>query len=161
VQAEERWGVPIPVKMAIMRHESAYRHNAKAPRRYVLGFIPWGRQSSAFGYAQAIDGTWAHYQTDVGRSYAYRDRFDDAVDFIGWYLATSKKQNGISHLDVYSHYLAYHEGHSGFRKGSFQGKPRLLRYAREVEQTAARYRQQFAACRADLERPRRWWWPFS
>ena len=30
--------------------------------RYFLGIIPLGRESSAFGYAQALDGTWTDYK---------------------------------------------------------------------------------------------------
>lgn len=52
---EEEWGTPIHVAMAIIKQESGYRHDAKPPKDYVLGFIPWGRVSSAYGYAQAQD----------------------------------------------------------------------------------------------------------
>ena len=30
--------------------------------KYILGVIPTGRQSSAFGYSQALDGTWKEYR---------------------------------------------------------------------------------------------------
>ncbi|NDH27139.1 MAG: lytic transglycosylase, partial [Rhodobacteraceae bacterium] len=55
---ERRWGVPVNVQMAIIHQESRFKANAKTPMRYILGVIPRGRQSSAYGYAQALDGTW-------------------------------------------------------------------------------------------------------
>ena len=59
--ARERWGVPIHVPMSMMYQESSFRHNAKPPRDYLLGFIPWGRVSSAYGYSQAKTLTWKDY----------------------------------------------------------------------------------------------------
>ena len=54
-----RWGAPVEVQMAIIWKESNFRAEARPRKKYALGFIPWGRVSSAYGYAQAIDGTWA------------------------------------------------------------------------------------------------------
>jgi len=160
-RTEQRWGAPIHVKMAIMRHESAFRHNAKPPRYYFLGFIPWGYISSAEGYPQALDGTWRRYQRENNRRAASRHDFDDSLDFIGWYLHTSKRQIGLSSGDTYSHYLAYHEGQTGFKRGSWKAKPSVQRYAQRVAATANRYESQLSECRAGLENPGRWWWPFS
>jgi len=159
--AQERWGTPIHVKMAIMRHESAFRHNAKPPRYYFLGFIPWGYISSAEGYPQALDGTWRRYQKENNRRAASRHDFDDSLDFIGWYLHTSKRQIGLSLDDAYSQYLAYHEGQTGFQRGTWKAKPSVQRYAERVAATASRYQSQLGECRTGLENPGRWWWPFS
>lgn len=158
--AEARWGAPIHVQMAIMRHESRFTHNALPPRNYMLGFIPWGRMSSAYGYAQATNGTWDLYRKATNQAGADRDEFGDAIDFIGWYLHRSRETVGLSLTDAYSHYLAYHEGQTGFRQGSYKRKPWLLRRANEVAGTAARYRKQLAGCRAELEDQGSWWWPF-
>ncbi len=159
-RTEQRWGTPIHVKMAIMRHESAFRHNAKPPRYYFLGFIPWGYISSAEGYPQALDGTWRHYLNESGRRGASRGDFNDSLDFIGWYLNKSKSQIGLSPGDTYSHYLAYHEGQKGFKKGTWKAKPSVQRYAQRVATTANRYQSQLNECRAGLENSGRWWWPF-
>lgn len=160
-RTESRWGTPIHVKMAIMRHESAFRHDAKPPRYYFLGFIPWGYISSAEGYPQALDGTWRHYLNEVGRRGASRGDFDDSLDFIGWYLNKSKDQIGLSLGDTYSQYLAYHEGQNGFKRGTWKAKPSIQRYAQRVATTANKYESQLNECRAGLENPGRWWWPFS
>ena len=160
-RTEKRWGTPIHVKMAIMRHESAFRHNAKPPRYFFLGFIPWGRISSAEGYPQALDGTWRRYQKENNRRAASRHDFDDSLDFIGWYLDTSKRQIGLSPGDTYSHYLAYHEGQNGFKRGSWKAKPSVQRYAQKVAATANSYQNQLAECKEGLENRGPWWWPFS
>ena len=160
-RTESRWGTPIHVKMAIMRHESAFRHDAKPPRYYFLGFIPWGYISSAEGYPQALDGTWKRYLDESGRWGASRGDFDDSLDFIGWYLNKNKSQIGLSPGDTYSHYLAYHEGQNGFKRGTWKAKPSVQRYAQRVAATATRYQSQLNECRAGLENPGRWWWPFS
>ena len=47
-------GAPVHVQMAILHQESKFIPNAKTPRKYFLGIVPWGRQSSAYGYAQAL-----------------------------------------------------------------------------------------------------------
>ena len=58
---QKKWGAPVPVPIAMMYQESSFKHDALPPRYYFLGFIPWGRVSSAYGYAQAKDETWADY----------------------------------------------------------------------------------------------------
>lgn len=160
-QTQKRWGTPIHVKMAIMRHESGFRHDAKPPRYYFLGFIPWGYISSADGYPQALDGTWRRYQKENNRRAASRHDFEDSLDFIGWYLDTSKRQIGLSPGDTYSHYLAYHEGQNGFKRGTWKAKPSIQRYAQKVATTANRYKVQLNECREGLDNRFRWWWPFS
>ena len=84
--ASQRWKVPIPVLLAIIHQESAFQADAQPPRRWHLGFIPGARPSSAYGYSQALDGTWDRYIATTGKPGADRDDFADAVDFIGWYV---------------------------------------------------------------------------
>ena len=64
---ERRYGVPVHVQMATIYQESKFVSNARTPYRYAAGVIPLGRQSSAFGYSQALDGTWEEYQRSTGR----------------------------------------------------------------------------------------------
>ena len=95
-KSEERWGTPIHVQLAIIHQESSFRFNAKPPRKKVLGFIPWKRPSDAYGYAQALESTWAWYRKDTGRRSAVRTDFADAIDFVGWYTNQSQEIAGIS-----------------------------------------------------------------
>ncbi len=144
--AERKWGVPMSVQMATLFQESKFIGNARTPHRYALGIIPMGRQSSAYGYSQALDGTWAEYQDDQRRRSARRDNIRDSTDFIGWYMAESTRRLGIAKSDAASQYLAYHEGRSGFAKGSYKAKGWLVTIAAEVGARAQRYREQLARC---------------
>lgn len=147
MQATERkWGVPVHVQMATIHQESKFIGNARTPFRYTLGVIPMGRQSSAYGYSQALDGTWEEYQRETGRSGARRDRIRDATDFMGWYMDKSEKQLGIRKTDARNQYLAYHEGRSGYARGSYNAKSWLVAVADRVAQRAERYRAQLRAC---------------
>ena len=101
-KSQKRWGTPIHVQMAIIHQESAFRHNAKPPRKKLLGFIPWKRPSNAYGYAQALDSTWKMYKQETGRRFAGRGDFKDAIDFVGWYTNKSQKTVGISKWDPHN-----------------------------------------------------------
>jgi len=144
--AERRWGVPVFVQMATIYQESKFVGNAKTPRKYALGFIPAGRRSSAYGYSQALDGTWDDYVADTRSFGARRNKIEDATDFIGWYMDRTEKKLGISKWDAGIQYLAYHEGHGGYARGSHNQKAWLLRVASEVGQRSEKYQMQLAAC---------------
>jgi hypothetical protein len=111
-----------------------------------LWIIPWKRPSTAFGYAQAIDSTWARYQRDAGSANADRTDFADAADFIGWYNQQSYTALRISTSDARSSYLAYHEGHDGYQNKSYRKKKWLLKVAEQVATRADRYRKQLESC---------------
>lgn len=132
-------------------------HDAKPPRKKLLWVIPWKRLSSAYGYGQIQDATWDWYLRSTGRRWADRDDFDDVVDFIGWYGNESARRLGISRSDAYRQYLAYHEGHGGYKKQSYRNKPWLVRVARRVEKRADAYRRQLSRCESSLDKG---WWIF-
>lgn len=145
-RAERRWGVPVHVQMATIYQESQFIGNARTPHRYALGVIPMGRQSSAYGYAQAIDSTWDDYRQANRRWGAKRDRIEDATDFMGWYMDASERKLGLSKWDAQTQYLAYHEGHTGYARGSHNQKAWLMRVAGEVGDRARLYQNQLIAC---------------
>jgi hypothetical protein len=132
--------------MATIHQESKFIGNARTPHQYTLGIIPMGRQSSAYGYSQALDGTWEEYQDDQGKRGAKRDRIRDATDFMGWYMNATHESLGISKSDARNQYLAYHEGRSGYARGSYNSKPWLLDVADRVDRRAERYRKQLQTC---------------
>ncbi|MBL4583961.1 MAG: transglycosylase SLT domain-containing protein [Pseudomonadales bacterium] len=152
IDASERWGGPVTIPMAIMYQESSFRADAKPPMRYFLGFIPYGRASSAYGYAQVKTGTWADYQKDIGSSFRDRDDFEDAIDFIFWYMDKSQKRNGVSKWDGYNQYLNYHEGHGGYARGSYKNKTWLKRVAKKVDTRSKTYSAQYRQCKERLDR---------
>lgn len=141
-----KWGIPVNVQMATFYQESKFIGNARTPYRFVLGVIPMGRQSSAYGYAQALDATWDEYRKEQGRLRAKRDRITDATDFMGWYMHHSNQSLGISKSDARAQYLAYHEGRSGYSRGSYRSKGWLMRVADEVGRRSATYREQLISC---------------
>ncbi len=145
-QAERNWGVPVHVQMAIIYQESKFIGNNRTPVQYVLGVIPMGRQSSAFGYAQALDATWEEYQRLEGGRGADRDNIRDATDFMGWYMNQTRDQLGIALDDTRNQYLAYHDGRAGFARGTYRSKPWLMRIAGEVAARAEMYQRQLARC---------------
>lgn len=155
--AQQKWGVPIPVQLAFIRQESSFDGEARPPRRWLLGFIPLGRPTSAVGYAQALEATWDEYREATGASGADRDEFADAVDFIGWYNARASKICGIPKDDAYRLYLAYHEGPMGYRRGTHRSKKWLLGTAQKVASRAARYEQQLEGCQAQLQAKKKGW----
>lgn len=148
---ERRWGVPVAVQAAIIHAESRFIGDAQTPVRYALGVIPLGRQSSALGYSQALDGTWDEYRRETGNRRADRTDIRDATDFVGWYSNKSRDRNGIALNDARNLYLAYHDGHTGFSRGTYKSKPWLLEVADRVASRAVMYDQQLRNCR------RGWW----
>lgn len=151
-RSEQRWGVPVPVTMAFIYQESSFHARARPERRRLLGFIPWRRPSTARGYAQALDSTWNEYKEVTGRRLARRSNFADAVDFIGWYNSNSFTRNNIAPHDARNLYLAYHEGNTGFARGTYRDKPWLLEVSDRVQNNADRYAQQYAQCQSELGR---------
>jgi hypothetical protein len=151
----ERWGVPIHVQLAIIHQESRFKYDARTEMQYFLWFIPIGRKSSAYGYAQVKDATWEWYMKSTDNWGADRDDFDDAVDFIGWYGKMSYDKLKISKWDAYSQYLAYHEGQGGYRKKSYNKKPWLIKVAKKVDKLAKTYRAQLSRCEDELNSS--WW----
>lgn len=143
--SEKKWGVPPHILMAFIKQESSYRHNAKPDFEWFL-FIPLGRPSSAEGYAQIQDPAWQDYRKETGGLFKSRSDMEDALDFIGWYNNKSNKLLGISKWDPRRLYLAYHEGHGGYRRGSYKSKPELIRIADRVDYTAREYGAQLRQC---------------
>ena len=145
--AERKWGVPVHVQMATIYQESRFKSDARPPFRYAAGVIPIGRQSSALGYSQALDATWKEYKSATGKRAARRTNIKDATDFMGWYMNATHEGIGISRTDARNQYLAYHEGRTGYLRGSYNNKPWLVRIAGEVSTRAANYQNQLATCR--------------
>jgi hypothetical protein len=146
-KVERKWGVPIHVQMATIYQESKFVADARTPFKYVLGVIPMGRQSSAYGYSQALDATWDEYRRAENRRTAKRDRIRDASDFMGWYMTQSKDRNGIPLSDARNQYLAYHEGHTGYSRQTYNRKAWLVAVAGKVDSRSAMYREQISSCR--------------
>lgn len=158
-RAERRWGAPPALVLGIIRQESGFDHNARPARGRGFLFFPGRRPSSAWGYAQAVNATWERYERESGAGVGGRDRneFRDAADFVSWYCGVSNRELGIAFTDARSHYLAYHEGQAGYRRGSHQGNSTLGASADRVQYYRDTYQAQLDRCEGALNR---WWWPF-
>jgi len=157
-QSEQKWGSPIPVMMAIMRHESGFVADAKPARMRILWVIPGPRPSDAYGYPQALDNTWDWYKSDSGNWGADRDDFEDAIDFIGWYNTQTKLRNKVRLDDTYNLYLAYHEGHKGYQLATYRGKQWLKNTAAAVAKRASTYQQQLQRCPTQTPQEEQWYY---
>ena len=151
-KSEEKWRAPIHVQMSILRQESAFQNRAKPERTKLLGILPWKRKTSAFGYTQAVDGTWDWYKKETKNPLASRVNFADAVDFTGWYINKTNKINGIKKTDAYNQYLAYHEGHGGYKSKTYKNKDWLLVTASKVDKRAKKYQQQLDQCKSQFKK---------
>lgn len=157
-KASKRWGVPIAVNMAFIHQESRFESKAKPPRTKILWIFPGPRKSNAYGYSQAKKGTWKWYEKESGNGWADRDDFGDAIDFVAWYNHISSQRLKIAKTDAYALYLAYHEGHGGYSRRTWNNKGWLKNVAKKVSARANRYQQQLNKCEDRLDSS--WWWPF-
>ena len=155
---QKKWGVPISVQMAIVYQESRFQATVKPARKKILWIIPWKRPTTAYGYSQALDGTWDRYQKHTKKRDADRAIFSDAVDFIGWYAARAEKRLGIPKSNARNLYLAYHEGLGGYSTGTYLQKPWLMKVADNVGGRSIIYRHQLGQCEKEL--PKKPWWRF-
>tara|TARA_Y100000588_G_scaffold298859_1_gene319935 strand:+ start:11175 stop:11777 length:603 start_codon:yes stop_codon:yes gene_type:complete len=143
----KKWKTPISIQLAFIRQESSFRHDARPIRKNKWYEFGTNYASTAYGYSQALEGTWEHYLNSTNQSFKRRDSYADAVDFIGWYNKQTTRKNKINRTDAYDLYLAYHEGWGGYQKKSYQKKPFLKKAARNVEQWSVKYSKQLNNCR--------------
>jgi hypothetical protein len=143
---EKRWRVPVPVLMAIIHQESKFNARAQPPRTKLFKVIPWRRPTTAYGYTQALNGTWALYIREHGNFFSSRNDFSEGLNFIGWYANEAYKRAGIPRNDPYKLYLAYHEGVGGYQRKTYLQKSWLLPVAHKVQARAQLYGMQLARC---------------
>lgn len=145
--SSKKWGVSPALQLAFIKTESNFRARAKTPRKFFLGIIPTGRISSAYGYAQALNGTWDWYKKDTGNKHARRTSFSDSTDFIGWYVNQTSRKLKISKSNVYRQYLAYHQGHAGYSSGRYKSSEAIMAVAKRTSKTANVFEKQLKNCK--------------
>ncbi len=146
LDAERRWHVPVTVQMAIMHQESKFDAQAEPARKKIFWFIYGPHPTTAHGYSQALNGTWALYKKSTGNIWGSRERFSDAVDFIGWYSNTAHQRAKISLDNVHDLYLAYHEGVTGYMQKTYLKKHWLVLVAHKVRARDAIYQAKLKKC---------------
>lgn len=147
MESYKKWKIPISIQLAIIRQESSFRYDARPIRKNKWYEFGTNYASSAYGYSQALDGTWEHYKKSTGQSFKNRESYADAVDFIGWYNTQSIKKNKISRTDAHDLYLAYHEGWGGYERKTYNKKAFLKKAAKNVDKWAYRYSKQLNSCK--------------
>lgn len=153
LDVQRRWRVPVAVQMAIIHQESKFNGRARPPRTKLLWVIPWKRPSTAYGYSQALNSTWALYKRSQGDIFASRSDFSAGVDFIGWYANEAYKRARIPRTDAYALYLAYHEGIGGYQAQTYLRKSWLIPVAHKVSARAQIYQEQLNHCQKSLAKP--------
>lgn len=131
----KKWQISVPTILAVMHQESRFKATAAA------------KTTSAYGYAQALDGTWGLYQEANNAADAKRTSFVASADFIGWYMGMTKQRVGVPLDDVAGHYLAYHEGHVGYRSMRWKKNKELVAVAHDVARRADAYEEQMRVCK--------------
>jgi hypothetical protein len=149
-KTERKWGVSPGMQLAFIKTESNFRPTARTERKYFLGVIPSGRISSAYGYSQALDGTWKEYKKSTGHKYHRRSNFAHSTNFIGWYINKTNKILKISKKDAYRQYLAYYKGWGDYKNYSKDKK--AIIYAKSVKDMALKYRKQLTICKKNLDK---------
>ena len=149
-KAEQKWGTPIYIQLAIIKMESDFDWLAKPPRQKIFKVIPFKRPSSSFGYSQAVKGTWEQYKKETGNKLASRARFKDSVDFIGWYTNKTETILKISKKNAFKQYLAYHEGGGNFKY--YKKNKKVIRLAKKVEKQSNIYKKQLYKCKNSLNK---------
>lgn len=139
--SHEKWNLPVEIMMAIIRHESSFIATAR-PRDKNGKLL-----SSAYGYAQAIDGTWNQYLRETNRQNDKRTDFADAIYFVGWYSNKAMDTHPeLSPYDVIGLYVLYHDGWSSLQQAKAPPSPELLKIAARVYKTTLTYHQQLKEC---------------
>ena len=151
-KAEQKWGTPIYIQLAIIKMESDFDWLAKPARGKIFKVIPYKRPSSSFGYSQAINSTWEQYKKETGNNLATRMRFKDSVDFIGWYTNKTETILKISKKDAFRQYLAYHEGWGNYK--NYKKNKKVIKLAKKVDKQSKIYKKQLSNCINSLNKNR-------
>lgn len=148
-KARKDHGIPIWLQLSFVNMESNFESKAVPVKEKKNGRVikTW---SSALGYAQALNGSWGEYKKARPSWWRSRTYYADSVDFMGWYLHRCHRDAGIAKTDTYNMYLCYHEGISGFKKGSYKKKKTIMRYAKKTDALARSYYDQLKTCEGGL-----------
>ena len=137
----EQWNFPIELMMAIIRYESSFIADARPLD------AKGERLSSAYGYAQALDGTWKLYKDETQHFRAVRTDFADSIHFVGWYVDKAVDLNdGLSRYDVENIYVLYHDGWSSLKTPNKELSLKLLEVASKVRERTLSYHRQLKKC---------------
>lgn len=147
VKTSQVHNTSVATMLAIIYQESSFKSRARPQ----ISPVTKKPISSAYGYAQALDNTWKHYQQQTNKNHHRRDVFSHAVDFIGWYTSVTYKKNKVPSHRADLLYLNYHEGWGGYAKRTHLKKPWLLQTAKKVQARKHRFEKQLNNCDVALQ----------
>ena len=62
-------------------------------------------------------------------------------------IKLTNKKLKISKSNVYRQYLAYHQGHAGFKSGRYRSSQAIMNVAQRTSNTAIRFEKQLKSCK--------------
>lgn len=148
-KARREHGIPIWLQLSFVHMESRFNPTA-VPIKEMKNGVVTKTLSSALGYAQALNGSWAEYTSARPSWKRSRTYYSDSIDFMGWYLHRCHLKAGVAKNDPYNMYLCYHEGISGYKKGSYKQKKAIIAYAKKTDLLARKYYKQLQQCESSL-----------
>ena len=150
--ASKKWGVPISTILAVINKESGFRRFAKPPRHKIFKIVPYRRQSSSFGFSQAITSSWDLYKKENNKPLALRISYRSASDFVAWYLWKANKINNVSLKNTRALYLNYYLGFSAYKNKTYRTDKKSIILAKNVEKQAKIYKNQLQECKSILNK---------
>ncbi len=151
-KSSEIYGAPIHIILAIVNKESGFKRFAKPPRKKYFKLPIGKRESSSFGYSQAIKKSFENFKEETNSPLALRTRFKDSVFFIGWYMKKTNSINKIPLNDAYRQYLNYYLGWGNYSKKVYKTDKKAVIYAKNVEKQSKIYKKQLKECKKILNR---------
>ena len=151
-KSSKTYGAPIHIILAIVNKESGFKRFAKPPRKKLFKLRIGKRESSSFGYSQAITSSWKKFQAETNKPLALRTRFADSVMFIGWYMKRTNKINKIPLNDAYRQYLNYYLGQTAYANKAYKTDKKAIILAKSVEKQSKIYKSQLRECQKSLNR---------
>jgi len=97
-------------------------------------------------YLRAFKATERKWGVPIPTIMAMIYQESKATDFMGWYMNDTVKETGVALGDTRNQYLAYHDGRTGYLRGTWRRKPWLIRIAGEVSNRAVTYERQLRSC---------------
>ena len=107
-------------------------------------------KSTAYGYAQVVDGTWQDFTEGHPENWLFRVNFYDSVAFIQWYRMAHGHL--LRSTRLYDYYLLYHDGPKHYIARSFKSQ----KLAQKVEHLAMDMRRDFSRCEAKVQWKANW-----
>tara|TARA_Y100000590_G_scaffold171569_1_gene196218 strand:- start:1556 stop:2167 length:612 start_codon:yes stop_codon:yes gene_type:complete len=149
-KSSETYGAPIHIILAIVNKESGFKRFAKPPRKKLFKLPIGKRESSSFGYSQAINASWEKFKDETNKPLALRTRFVDSVLFIGWFMKKTNEINKIPLGDAYRQYLNYYLGQTAYANKAYKTNKKAIILAKSVEKKSKVYKSQLKECEKSL-----------